>query len=246
MNSQIEQPILAHGASLARLAEILRFAAVLGNDNDSRPRDADREIENGRAVSSPPEAEFEGIVLDLFHLLQDRAIRYVLVGGVALLRYVPGRNTDDIDLMLAVEALRALPEILLEERGEWFAKGRFRGLRVDLLFTSNPLFRAVQERYSTAQKFLELEVPCATAEGLILLKLYALPSLYRKGDLQRANLYEADVSALLLATHPPMEPLFEVLAGHVSASDLSELRKIAAEARAREQRFGQGASRAPV
>ena len=81
-------------------------------------------------------------------------------------------------------------------------------------------------------------VPCATPEGLILLKLYILPSLYRQGDLQRANLYEADVSALLLAKHPPMEPLFDELAPHVSASDLAELRKVAAEAQAREKRFG--------
>ncbi|MBI4659158.1 MAG: hypothetical protein HY735_09975 [Verrucomicrobia bacterium] len=242
MNSKLEQPTLASGASLARLAEILRFAAVLGNDDRSHSRASEPEGEKTGAAPGPPGADFAETVSELFRLLQDRGIRYVLVGGVALLRYVPGRNTDDIDLLLAVDELRALPEILLAERGEWFAKGRFRELRVDLLFTANSLFRTVLERYAAAQTFLELAVPCATPEGLILLKLYALPSLYRQGDLQRANLYEADVSALLLAAHPRMEALFEELSHHVSASDLAELRKITAEAQAREKRFGQSGS----
>ena len=110
---------------------------------------------------------------------------------------------------------------------------------MDLLFTTNPLFRTVLERHSTLQEFSELAVPCASPEGLILLKLYALPSLYRQGDLQRANLYEADVAALLLATHPHVESLFAELAPHVSAIDLAELRRIVAEAQAQEKRFGQ-------
>ena len=74
-------------------------------------------------------------------------------------------------------------------------------------------------------------MPCATPEGLILLKLYALPSLYRQSELRRANLYEADLAALLLAAHPTMEPLFQELGTkpclHPLLAVLSEVRLVA-------------------
>lgn len=185
----------------------------------------------------PAREGFESAVLALFTLLRERRIDYLLVGGVAMLRYVPGRNTEDIDLLLAGGELERLPEVRLEDHNEWFAKGRFRGLRVDLLFTANPLFQQVKEHFSTSHRFHEVEVPCATAEGLILLKLFALPSLYRQGDLQRANLYEADLAALIFATRPEMGPFFARLAPHVSNADLNELRKIVAEIEHRRTRF---------
>lgn len=37
-------------------------------------------------------------VNDLFILLHSRNIKYVLVGGIALLQYFEGRNTEHIDL----------------------------------------------------------------------------------------------------------------------------------------------------
>ena len=39
--------------------------------------------------------------------------------------------------------------------------------------------------------------PCATAQGLLTLKLFALPSLYRQGENSRAAVYEAEISSLL-------------------------------------------------
>lgn len=48
----------------------------------------------------------------LFTLLDQRQVDYVLVGGIALLSYVEGRNTDDIDLIVAVSALAKLPRWL--------------------------------------------------------------------------------------------------------------------------------------
>src|SRR5262245_28668351 len=47
----------------------------------------------------------------LFGLLHERDIDYVLVGGIALLQYVEGRNTEDIGFIMALPSLRALPEI---------------------------------------------------------------------------------------------------------------------------------------
>lgn len=235
--SPVSEAVLQPGVSLSRLAEVLRWANLLGGGawSDRRPAGGDGEAGGGGAV--PTQEDFESALRALFTLLRERRIDYLLVGGVAMLRYVPGRNTEDIDLLLAVGDLERLPEIRLEDRNEWFAKGRFRGLRVDLLFTANPLFQQVKEQFSTIHRFHEVEVPCATAEGLILLKLFALPSLYRQGDIQRANLYEADLAALIFATRPEMGAFIAQLAPHVSGSDLNELQKIVAEIENRRTRF---------
>jgi hypothetical protein len=45
-------------------------------------------------------------VTRLFTLLDERRIDYALVGGIALLQYVEGRNTEDIDLILAAPLWR--------------------------------------------------------------------------------------------------------------------------------------------
>lgn len=178
----------------------------------------------------------------LFALLAERRVDYLLVGGIALLQYVEGRNTEDIDLILSPSCLAKLPEIVLtgQDEGEFFARGIFAGLQVDFLLTGNPLFEAVARRYATSRPFVEREIPCATVEGMVVLKLYALPSLYRQGNVVRAALYETDLLTLLHRYQPDLEPLFAELAPHVSTTDLAALRKIAAEIEERIARFGQG------
>lgn len=52
--------------------------------------------------------------------LADRKINYLLVGGVALLSYVEGRNTQDIDLILARSDLDALPEVVIHDENKDF------------------------------------------------------------------------------------------------------------------------------
>jgi len=173
----------------------------------------------------------------LFVLLGERRTDYLLVGGIALLKYVEGRNTEDIDLIMALSSLEKLPEIRIEKRDDDFARGTFEGLQVDLLLTSNQLFEKVRQRYATTQRFVEREIPCATVEGLLLLKLYALPSLYRQGNFARVALYEGDIATLMHDYRPPVEPLFEELKDHLGATDLSSLRKIAREIQERIERF---------
>lgn len=51
----------------------------------------------------------------LFDLLEQRSINYVLVGGIAMLAYIDGRNTQDIDLIVTREDLIKLPEIRVED-----------------------------------------------------------------------------------------------------------------------------------
>jgi hypothetical protein len=176
-------------------------------------------------------------VARFFSLLRERQIDYVLVGGIALLQYVEGRNTEDIDLIMAVSALERLPELLLESRDADFARNKFGELRVDVLLTSNPLFDEVRKRYTTSKRFVEQEIPCATVEGLILLKLYALPSLYRQGNFARVGLYENDVATLMQTHNPPVESLLNELSIYLNDGDMTQIKQIVDEIQQRIRRF---------
>jgi hypothetical protein len=176
-------------------------------------------------------------VAHLFGLLHERKVDYVLVGGIALLNYIKGRNTEDIDLIMALSALEKLPEIKITNRDNDFARGQFDDLQIDILLTQNALFEKIQRKYATVQHFREQDIPTATVEGLLLLKLYALPSLYRVGNFAKVGIYENDVATLMYAYHPAREPLYEELARHLSETDLAELRAIMAEIEQRIVRF---------
>jgi hypothetical protein len=172
-----------------------------------------------------------------FTLLSEREIDYVLVGGIALLQYVEGRNTEDIDLIMAVSELERLPELRVETHNVDFARGKFGDLRVDLLLTSNPLFDEVQKRFTTVKHFVEYAIPCATLEGLVLLKLYSLPSLYRQGNFTRVGLAENDIATLMHIHKPPLQPILDVLANSLSESDMAQVRQIVEEIQQRLERF---------
>lgn len=184
-----------------------------------------------------------GSVERLFDLLHEREIDYLLVGGVAMLGYVEGRNTEDLDLILAVSDLEKLQEITVEDLDADFARGKFERLRVDLLLNRNPLFEKVQRQHATTGRFIERDVPCATVEGLLLLKLYALPSLYRQGNFSRVGLYENDIATLIQAYRLPVEPLLTELSDHLSPTDLATIHDIMAEIQGRIERFGRGNGR---
>lgn len=176
-------------------------------------------------------------VAELFVLLEERGIDYVLVGGVALLAYVEGRNTEDINLVIAVSALDKLPEIEIKSQETYFARGTFRNLQIDLLLTKNPLFAKVQHDYTAVQVFGEQSILTATVEGLILLKLCALPSLYRQGNFARVGIYENDIATLWHYYQPDIEPLIEELSVHMGESDLQKIHGITAEIEQRITRF---------
>lgn len=197
---------------------------------------------------SPEETVNDSALLDaaarLFSLIHERRIDYLLVGGIAVLTYVEGRNTEDIDLVVPPSVLEDVPEIRITGQDGDFRRGSFDGLQIDLLLTSHPLFAQVRKRHATVQRFVEREIPCATVEGLLILKLYALPSLYRQGDLVRVALYETDVLALIDRYRPPTEPLFEELKPHLTATDLNAVRQIVAEIQQKIERFDCGPGRA--
>jgi len=173
----------------------------------------------------------------LFALLDERGVDYALVGGVALLTYVEGRNTRDIDLIMALSSLKRLPEIKVHSQERDFVRGEFEGLQVDILLTRNRLFAEVQRKHVTKQKLMEREITTATVGGLLLLKLYALPALYRQGNYAKVGLYENDVATLMHYYRPDVAPLFETLERMLGEGDVAELREIVKEIEQRLVRF---------
>lgn len=173
----------------------------------------------------------------LFNLLDTRKIDYVLVGGIAFLTYVEGRNTQDIDLIMTLPSLEKLPEIKIESQDMYFARGKFGELQIDILLTKNPLFAKVEKDYTTTKQFMDRKIRCATVDGLILLKLFALPSLYRQGSFERVGIYENDIATLLNAFDPKMDSLLEELGKYLNETDMTEAQNIVQDIEARIQRF---------
>lgn len=176
-------------------------------------------------------------VQDLFSIFEQRKIDYVLVGGIALLHYVEGRNTQDLDLLMAFSSLEQLPELKVSSQDMYFVRADYSGLHIDILLTQNPLFNRVRRSYSKIQHFFDRNIPIATVEGLMLLKLYALPSLYRQGNFARVGIYENDVATLLHYYQPNVSALLLELAQYVNESDLAEIKSIVADIQNRIDRF---------
>ena len=176
-------------------------------------------------------------VEDLFSVLEQRKIDYVLVGGIALLHYVEGRNTQDLDLLMALSSLEKLPELNISSQDMYFVRANYDELQIDILLTKNPLFKKVHSQYSKEQRFLDRNIPIATVDGLLLLKLYALPSLYRQGNFARVGIYENDIATLFHDYEPDANTLLTELANYVSESDLAEIKSIIADIQKRIKRF---------
>lgn len=169
----------------------------------------------------------------LFDLLDEREIDYVLVGGIAMLAYVEGRNTQDIDLILSKQDLARLPELVVDEDNPDFARTFLDDLRVDILYTRNKLFKLVSGEFTTTKEFVGREIPCATEEGLIALKLFALPSLYRQGRFEKVRTYEKDVADLIEGGGKVTDRTFEALTPIMLPSDVDEIKKIVADIQTR-------------
>jgi hypothetical protein len=176
-------------------------------------------------------------VQDFFTLLEQRKIDYVLVGGIAILHYIEGRNTQDLDILMAVSALEKLPELKVSSQDMYFVRASYNELQIDILLTQNPLFKKVHSQYSKVENFLDRHIPLATVEGLLLLKLYALPSLYRQGNFARVGIYENDIATLLHDYQPDMPALLNELSKYVNQKDLAEIKGVVSDIQKRIQRF---------
>jgi hypothetical protein len=176
-------------------------------------------------------------VQDLFSVLEQRKIDYVLVGGIALLHYVEGRNTQDLDLLMSLSSVEKLPELNISSQDMYFIRANYGELEIDIRLTKNPLFKKVHSKFSKEQRFLDRNIPIATVDGLLLLKLYALPSLYRQGNFARVGIYENDIATLLHDYEPDVTILLSELSNFVSESDLAEIKNILADIQKRIKRF---------
>lgn len=177
------------------------------------------------------------IIEHIFDTLNQRNINYLLVGGVALLSYVEGRNTQDIDLILAKSDLLSLPEIAIKEENNDFIRGEYGELIIDILLTQNELFNKIIQQFATIRQFGDMNIRCVTVEGLVILKFYALPSLYRQGKFEKVSIYENDILLLLLNYSINLNLIFQILSEHLLPSDLEEIRNIAADIESRINRF---------
>ena len=155
---------LAPGASLLRIAEIVRNAVLRGPDAWEGGSLPERGVNQNRSANLLPT---DRDVVELFTLLGERQTPYLLVGGIAMLRYIEGRNTEDIDLLMSLPSLKQLPEIVIEEQNEYFIRGRFRSVRVDVLLTANALFAEVQQGFRTTHRFAELDVSTADRKSVV-------------------------------------------------------------------------------
>ena len=208
---------------------VLQIGSVLRNAVTFNFKNSRNVIENAETLVVQTE--------NFFNLLEFRKIDFVLVNGIALLTYVEGRNTQDIDLIMASPSLVKIPEIKIESQDMYFASGKFGELQIDILLTKNPLFAKVEKSYTTTKQFMDRTIRCATVDGLILLKLFALPSLYRQGSFERVGIYENDIATLMYTFKPNMETLFAELGKHLNEDDMTEAHKIIADIESRIQRF---------
>jgi hypothetical protein len=176
-------------------------------------------------------------IQELFSILEQRKIDYVLVGGIALLHYVEGRNTQDIDLLMTLASLEKLPELQITSQDLDIVHAKYKELQIDILLTKNPLFKRVHRHYSKIQRFLDRDIPLATVEGLLLLKLSALPSLHRQANFARVGIDENDVATLLHDYHPDSSSLVKTLSRYVSENDLNEVKNIPVDIQKRIDRF---------
>ncbi len=126
-------------------------------------------------------------LLKLTQALDQRGIRYALIGAMAAAYRSQPRFTQDVDLLLQVPQV-ILPGLLddLQARGFVFEPGTvvrewtqahmtvlsFRGVRVDWLKPILPCFQHVLDS-ARAEPLLGTMISVASAEGLILTKLLA-------------------------------------------------------------------------
>jgi hypothetical protein len=197
-------------------------------------------LENVFAESREP-YDLVGAADRLFDLLDQRSVDYVLVGGMAMLQYVDGRNTRDVDLILDGSALERLPEIPISSQDADFARGDFEGVQIDILKTKNEVFDFVRTHLAATISFGERNLVCATPQGLFVLKAYALPSLYRQGEFARSDLYESDLRALLRSFEIDEDTLIAHLTPHMLPTDIKAIRDVLRDLRTQIARSGERA-----
>jgi len=161
------------------------------------------DIKNWREISLNNQANFQGLpdsdsVSRLFETIKLQKINnYLLVGGIAMLNYIDGRNTEDIDLVFDEGQISRIDGLEVISRDQDFCRAQFENIQIDLLLTKNKVFKYVLQYCGSTTSYADAtNIAIASPKGLIILKLYALSSLYRQGKFDRATLDESDITQL--------------------------------------------------
>jgi hypothetical protein len=174
-------------------------------------------------------------------LLEAKGIEYALVGGAALMTMDNCmRPTDDFDFIVSRQDIEQLQELTQESSDRNFGRYLYQGTQIDALYRDNPIFEYVMRNCLDSAVIEGKKIVRASPTGIILLKLYALPSLYQQGQQRRAMTYENDISALLIqGIAVDFDAILKVLAGELLPSQIKELSNILADCqrRANGQRF---------
>ena len=140
-------------------------------------------------MASPPVPDFEDLLVRLGRALRSHDLPFMLIGGQAVLLHGEPRLTQDIDVTLgasperlpdvlaacAASSLHVLPEDTADFVRDTFvlpASDEITGIRVDLIFSSTP-YEAEAIARAVRVEVRGEPVPFATAEDLILHKLFA-------------------------------------------------------------------------
>ncbi len=169
----------------------------------------------------------------LLDLLAEREINCVLVGAVAMLQYVPGRNTKDIDFIMPKSELRRCPEIVVFHEDETFCQASFGCVNVDFLYSRHRLFQEVAVNYCTVRHISGHLIKCATPTGLVILKLFAIPSLlyqFREGKIRQ---YESDIEGMIETCEVPDDEVLALLQKHLKPGELLAVKTVLTDLRAR-------------
>jgi hypothetical protein len=164
------------------------------------------------------------IVLDWWHAADSALVRtrHAVVGGVAAAAYMPGRQTDDIDIAVVARDV-ALAEAELRDH-EWKLVGQLDlvdgtvwrdadGHELDLISLHDPW---ADEALEAAAKNRISALPTMPLPYLALMKLKA-GRLTDMGDLSRM---------LGLASHPDRRVTRELVGKYGDAQDLEDLDQI--------------------
>ena len=180
-------------------------------------------------------------LVSFIQLLENKNIKYALVGGAALLTMDDcQRPTDDFDFIIAKADIDGLNELTTESSDRNFGRYAYQGTRIDALYRANPIFEYVMSNCLDSAMIEGKEIVRATPEGIILLKLYALPSLYQQGEQRKAITYENDILGLLIqSVEISFDSVLKVLSSELLPSQIDELRNILEDCqrRAKRQRF---------
>ncbi|MFM7600639.1 MAG: hypothetical protein ACKO7R_05495 [Pseudanabaena sp.] len=194
------------------------------------------DIKNWREVSLNNQANFQGLpdsdsVSRLFEAIKLQKINnYLLVGGIAMLNYnyIDGRNTEDIDLVFDEGQIFRIDGLEVISKDQDFCRAKFENIQIDLLLTKNKVFKYVLQYCGSRTSYADAtDIAIASPKGLIILKLYALPSLYHKEQFDRATLYESDITQLLRKYPVTITEVLKPLKPPVLLdSDLEEVKNI--------------------